>query len=120
MKKIFIVLTLVFGLSIAANAQDSKLKQVTVKRDYTKINVQEEAKKDAEELKTLLSLNDVKTQDFYRLFEMKYEILSGPQYSSERRSEMITSVYYKIKASLDENQMAVLEKNKEFYERLKN
>lgn len=123
MKKIVLIVALVLGFNLVCSAQISKVKEskeTTTVKDYSKINVQEYAKKDANEVSALLGFDETKTQDFYRLFEMKYQILSDPTISVERKNEMLRVTGLKIQASLDSNQMQQLQKNKELFDRLKN
>ncbi len=121
MKKIFFIAILFFGLSIVASAQVTKTKvEPKIAVDYSKINVQEYSKKDATELGKLLSLNETQLHDFYNLFEMKYLVLSNSKMSAERISEIKRVTEAKIRASLDGNQMQILEKDKVLFERLIN
>ena len=117
MKKMIFIVALFFGLSIVANAQVSKTK---TEIDYSKINVQEYAKRDAAELGTLLTLSQTKIHDFYNLFEMKYGVLSNEKLSMERKIEIKKATEAKIRASLDGNQIQILEKDKLLFERLTN
>jgi len=106
MKKIFFALSLMLAFSISANAQEKK------------INVQEDAKKDANELTQLLGLNSTQNGDFYRLFEMKYQTLVTPDLSYERKSELSRIIDMKIKASLNGEQIKKLEESTALYNRL--
>ncbi len=121
MKKIIFFTALFFGLSFLASAQENKNTVASkAKLDYSKINVQEYAKKDATELGTLLTLNQTQTRDFYNLFEMKYSVLNNENLTPERETEIKKVTEAKIRASLDANQMQILEKDKVLFERLIN
>lgn len=108
MKKLIFILTLMFAFTLNANAQDAKM------------SVQDNAKKEAGMLAETVGLNETQTQDFYRLFEMKYRTLEDKALSDERKTEFITIVMAKIRASLDENQIKKLEGNKELLARIQN
>lgn len=121
MKKIIFFTALFFGFSSIASAQANKTSVETKTTvDYSKINVQEYAKKDAVDLGKLLSFNDTQIHDFYNLFEMKYVVLSNPDMTLERKTEIKRLTEAKIRASLDGNQMQLLEKDKLLFERLIN
>ena len=107
MKKLLFIFTLIFAFSINASAQEQKLTS------------QDLAKKDAVELTQLLSLTDSDTENFFRLFEMKYTILEDKTLSDERKSILSTTIDAKIRGTLNEKQMAILEANPELFKRLK-
>lgn len=104
MKKIVLILSFLFAFSM--NAQDKKLKPADA------------AKADALELQTLVKLNETETYDMTNLFLMKYEMLAVDGISSERKSIMKRTLDAKLRASLNEKQMATLEANPEFFKRL--
>jgi hypothetical protein len=106
MKKIFLVLSLMLAFSMNVSAQENK------------INVQEQAKKDANDITQLLALNSTQNGDFYRLFEMKYQSLTTPDLSLERRTELSRIIEMKIKASLTGEQIIKLEQDAVLYNRL--
>jgi len=107
MKKLLFIFALICAFSFNASAQNQK----TVS--------QESAKKDAVALAKLVGLKDNQTEDFYHLFEMKYQILEDKTLSVERKDELERMMDAKIRATLDEKQMAILEANKELYTKLK-
>lgn len=108
MKKIFFIFALLLAFSIGATAQDKKA-----------ATSQESAKKDAVELATLVHLSPEMTENFVRLFEMKYQTLEDKNLSSERKIELERIMDAKIRATLDAKQMSLLEDNKALFERLK-
>lgn len=108
MKKIFFVFALLLAFSINASAQEKKA-----------ATPQESAKKDAVELASLVKLSPDMTDNFYRLFEMKYQILEDKTLSAERIAELEKVIEAKIRASLDAKQMSLLEEDKALFARLK-
>ena len=107
MKKLLFIFTLICVFSINANAQEKN------------VTSQDLAKKDAVELTQLLSLTDTDTENFFRLFEMKYTMLEDKSLSEERKSIITSTIDAKIRATLNEKQMAILEANPELFKRLK-
>ncbi|WP_395065339.1 hypothetical protein [Flavobacterium sp.] len=107
MKKILSIFALVCVFTINASAQEKRL------------TTQEAAKKDAAELAILVGLKDNQVEDFYRLFETKYQILEDKTLSVERKTELERVMDAKIRATLNDKQMTLLESNKVLFERLK-
>ena len=107
MKKLIAALTLMLAFSINANAQD---KDTPSSYDL--------GKKQAAELTEFLGLDKVQNENFARLFEQKISILSEKDLTDERRKELSRVIDAKIRATLDQNQMERLEKNKELFEKL--
>ena len=97
-----IITTIVLLLTVAFNsyAQDKKGTN------------QELAKSDAQDITTVLKLNETNQQDFYRLFLMKQEVLNNPDLTFDRKKEMVRIVGLKIEASIDGNQLSELKKSK--------
>lgn len=116
MKKILFIFSLLCAFSINASAQDLK---TNTNSEVKKITSQDLAKKDAVELTQLLGLTDTDTENFYRLFEMKYTILEDKTLSDERKSILSTTIDAKIRGTLNEKQIAILEANPELFKRLK-
>lgn len=114
MKKLLFIIALFFAFSISASAQSNKVAAVKVQNTPA-----EAAKKDAQDLKALLSLNDTRTTDFYNLFEQKYQTLAVPDLSTERKEVLKTVIEAKIRASVDANEMAKIEANPALFKRLK-
>ncbi|MEC4004770.1 hypothetical protein OX283_008880 [Flavobacterium sp. SUN052] len=108
MKKIFFVFALLLAFSVSVSAQEKKA-----------ATSQESAKKDAVELANLVKLSPEMTENFLRLFEMKYQILEDKSLTAERKSELENVMDAKIRATLDAKQMSLLEGNKELFDRLK-
>ncbi len=107
MKKLIFVLTFIFAFIFNVNAQD------------TKLSIEDNAKKEAAMLAETVGLTETQTQDFYRLFEMKYQTLGDKELSTERKQEFLNIVMLKIQASLDEKQMKKLEADTELLARIK-
>ncbi len=109
MKKLIAALTLLLAFSINANAQDKK-----------STRSHELAQKDATELATFLKLDKTMSDNFLRLFELKYTTLEDKNLSVERKKALASAVEAKIRATLDATQTDKLEKNKELFNRLVN
>jgi hypothetical protein len=108
MKKLIFVLTLLFAFTINVNAQE------------TKISVEDTARKEAGLLAETVGLSTSQTNDFYRLFEMKYRTLEDKSLSVERKKEFLNIVMMKVQATLTEVQMKKLEGNAELLDRIRN
>ncbi|MEN9337013.1 MAG: hypothetical protein RLZZ500_2000 [Bacteroidota bacterium] len=106
MKKLIAVFALFLATSLSMSAQEKEM------------SVQELAKKDAVELAKLVGLPDTQTEDFFRLFEMKHEVMTNKNLSTERKTEMSNVIEAKIRGTLSPQQMAVLEANKPVFDRL--
>lgn len=113
MKKLLIIFALVFSFSFSANAQSNKVAAVK-----TQLTPSEAAKKDSQDLKALLSLSETSTTDFYNLFEQKYQTLAVPDLSTERKAVLKTVIDAKIRATLNDTDMAKLEANPVLFKRL--
>jgi hypothetical protein len=107
MKKLFLTLSLVFALTISANAQEKKV----VPQDL--------AKKEVSALAEMVGLTSQQTEDLYRLFEQKYIILTDRTMSDERRNEFARVADLKVQATLTDVQRQKLEGNKKEYDALK-
>lgn len=118
MKKLLFIVTLVFAFGFSANAQDKKASATTT--IGPKVAPEVAAKKDADDLKALLSLNEDMRLAFYNLFEQKYQTLATPNISAERKEVLKTVIDAKIKATLNATDMAKLETNQALYNRLIN
>ncbi len=110
MKKIIAVLTLLFAFSVSANAQDKK---AVSKTEITKTELTPDvlAKKEAEELAKFVGLKSEVIDDYTRLFERKYKLLSHPGLTEEGKSEIKSTIDAKLRASLTPEQMEKLDKN---------
>lgn len=116
MKKIFIALTLILAVSLSSNAQDMKSAKEEKKEV---VSPEVAAKTDAAQLSKYLGLNDTMTDNFYRLFEMKYNTLQN-ELTPERKVELARVIEAKIRATLGDDLMSKLEKNQELLKRLVN
>lgn len=105
MKKFFYLFVITFCFAISTSAQDKKL------------NSKELATADAKELAQLVKLDVAQTENFARLFEMKYNYLNE-NLSEDRKKELTKIIDAKIRATLSGDQMQVLDKNKELLDRL--
>lgn len=109
MKKFIAALTLFLAFTINASAQDKK---ATTSHDL--------AQKDAIELATFLKLDQTSSDNFLRLFELKYKTLEDKTLSDERKKSLSNAIEAKIRATLDGVQMEKLEKNKALFTKLIN
>jgi len=107
MKKLIFVLSFIFAATVNVNAQDTKLSN------------EDNAKKEAAMLAETVGLTETQTEDFYRLFVMKYETLADENLTIERKQDFLNVVMLKIQASLDEKQMKKLEANNQLLARIK-
>lgn len=105
MKKIIFIVSFLFAFTINANAQDT---------------AQEKAKREAAMLERVVGLTESQTEDFYRLFEMKYQTLEDKNLSAERKREFLNVVMMKVQATLNAEQMKRLEANTELMDMIKN
>lgn len=108
MKKILGILVLFLAFTINANAQDKAFK---------KVDAAVEAKKNAAEMADFLKLESSEVENFFRLFEYKYNVLNE-NLSEERKAELARIVDLKIRASLTPAQIEKLDKNKELLKKL--
>ena len=117
MKKLILVITLIFAVSLSSNAQE--MKAATKSEKKAEINPQVEAKLDAVKLSEYLSLDGTITEDLFRLFEMKYKTLQN-ELTPERKVELARVIEAKIRATVGDELMAKLEKNQELFKKLVN
>lgn len=109
MKKFIFLLTMLFAFTINANAQQD-----------SEPTAQDKARKEAAMLAQTVNLNASQTEDFFRLFEMKYNTLDDKLLSTERKKEFLNIVMMKIQATLDGEQMKKLEADKVLFDRIQN
>ena len=129
MKKILFVLTIFCFSATAVNAQTKKATETAkpvevVKKteetiNFIPVDAVALAKVDATDIKNLLNLDDIWTQNFYRLFEQKYKA-QNENLSLERKTGLNRIIEGKIRASLNPEQMAKLEAKEELFKRLVN
>lgn len=106
MKKLIAVFTFMLAFAAGAQAQERKM------------SAEESAKLDAIKMAEVLNLPANQQMDFQRLFQMKYEVMNDPKMSAERKKEMARVVDMKIRASLNAEQLAKLDKNPELLAKL--
>jgi hypothetical protein len=107
MKKLIAAFTLMLAFSINANAQDKNTPSAF-----------DLGKKQAANLTEFIGLDKVQEENFARLFEQKISVLDNKDLTQERKDEFSRVIEAKIRASLDQNQIEKLEKNKELFEKL--
>ena len=107
MKKLIAALTLILAFSINANAQDKNTP-----------SAYDLGKKQAAELTEYLGLDKTQNENFVGLFEQKFSVLENKDLTQERKDEFSRVIEAKIRASLDQNQIERLEKNKELFQKL--
>lgn len=108
MKKLFFTLTLIFGLSLSASAQNQKAApEVLAKQELSALN-------------EMIGLSDQQQTDLYRLFEHKYKTLADPTLSTERKTEFARVADLKLQATLngDQNQKLAAKRNE--YDKVRN
>lgn len=108
MKKIIGALMLLLAFSVNANAQAKQKSPAAA----------EKAKKETAELTQYLSLDETTSANFYRLFEQKQNVLENKDLTPERKAELARVVEDKIRATLDEKQTQLLDKNPDLLNRL--
>jgi hypothetical protein len=102
MKKLILTLSLLFAVTISANAQERK-----------HIEPEILAKKEVAILNESVELTGTQAADLYRLFEQKYKTLEDKSLSAERKAEFNRIVDMKIQATLTESQNKAYIANKE-------
>lgn len=107
MKKFIAAITLMLAFTINANAQEKK-----------ELTSAEKAKKEAVALSQFLGLNDTQTADFQRLFEQKHRTFEDKTLSQERKAEVSRIIEMKIAATISDDQMEKLRRNKELLKEL--
>jgi hypothetical protein len=105
MKKLITLFVLVFAFTV--NAQEKRF------------NPKEEAKKDVAQMQLLLNLNATNTENFLRLLELKYQYLNE-NLSEERKLALKESIDAKLRATLSNEEMSLLESKNELYKKLIN
>ncbi|ESU23447.1 hypothetical protein FEDK69T_16130 [Flavobacterium enshiense DK69] len=106
MKKIITLFVLFFAFSINASAQDKS------------IEFKKSAKKDLELLLSVIPIEGNMQNAIYNLFVKKHKDLNAPDMTPAKRSQITHTVDAKMKASLTNDQITALEKNKEIYAQL--
>ncbi|MCZ8169420.1 MAG: hypothetical protein ACK5RV_07270 [Flavobacterium sp.] len=106
MKKLLLSFAFCMMATLSMSAQDKEL------------SLQSKAKNDMVALAQVVNLPENQQEDFFRLFEMKYEVLDNKNLSAERKLEMSRVIEAKIRGTLSPQQMAQLEANPELLNRL--
>jgi hypothetical protein len=106
MKKLLLAVAFCMVATLSMSAQE------------TELSLQAKAKNDMIALAQAVNLPENQHEDFFRLFEMKYEVLDNKNLSAERKIEMSRVIEAKIRGTLSPQQMAQLEANPELLNRL--
>jgi len=106
MKKIIALLTLFFAFSLNAAAQDNRAQ------------IETNAKKDLEALMSVIKVDDNMQKPFFSLFMKKHEGMSAPNTTEAKKREISAVIEAKLRASLNADQTASLEKNKVVFNQL--
>ena len=106
MKKFVALFAFLVAFSISANAQDQKTIDIA-------------AKKDVSSLTEYLGLDETTQENFFKLFQMKHEILTDASLTQERKDEMSRQVGLKVMATLSSAQMAKLDANPDLLQAVK-
>jgi hypothetical protein len=125
MKKILFTALLTASMHLVGMAQaDSKKSELPQKPTAVAIKSVDDAEQDAKlavkELANLIPLNDTIVQSLFQLLTMKYTVTYDSEMSGERKSIMKSDVAAKLRATLTEAQMKLLEKNTELLNKLIN
>lgn len=125
MKKIFMTAIFTFFLHFFSVAQEdlkkSELAQKpTVQLIKTVDDAEQDAKMAVKELANLIPLSDAVFQSLFQLITMKYSVTYNDEMSGERKSIMKSDVAAKLRATLTDSQMKILEKNSALLSRLVN
>ena len=105
MKKIIALLTLFFTFSMNVAAQE-------------KVNLDQLAKNDVTLLGKTVRLTAQDEVTFNGLFKKKYEVLSTPNLSEERKKIVTKSIDAKLRATLSADNMAKVDANPELLKKL--
>lgn len=106
MKKIITFFVLFLAFSINASAQDKS------------VSYEISAKKDLEQLMTVIKPDNNMQVALYNLFIKKYQELDTPAITTAKRLEITSIIDAKLRASLTDDQMITLEKHKDLYAHL--
>lgn len=125
MKKILFTALFTVSMNLVGMAQaDSKKSELSQKPTAVAIKSVDDAEQDAKsavkELANLIPLNDAVVQSLFQLLTMKYTVTYDSEMSGERKSIMKSDVAAKLRATLTEAQMKLLEKNTELLNKLIN
>lgn len=118
MKKIIIVVLIMFSFSQSVNAQINKKTVVAETKKDVILTPEQAAKKDALAISEFLGLDENMKIAFAGLFEMKHNIMQSSSETTDSRREMSRIVSFKIEASIDSNQLEKLKANTALYDQL--
>ena len=125
MKKVLFTAIFTFFLHLNSVAQtDLKKSELSQKSTTELIKTVDDAEQDAKmavkELANLIPLSDAVVQSLFQLITMKYTVTYNDDMSNERKSIMRSDVAAKLRATLTESQMKILEKNSAVLSKLVN
>ena len=125
MKKVLFTAIFIFFLHLISVAQtDLKKSEVSDKPTAQLIKTVDDAEQDAKmavkELANLMPLSDAVVQSLFQLITMKNTVTYNDDMSNERKSIMRSDVAAKLRATLTESQMKILEKNSAVLSKLVN
>ena len=125
MKKVLFTAIFTFFLHLNSVAQaDLKKTELSDKPTAKLIKTVDDAEQDAKmavkELANLIPLSDAVFQSLFQLITMKYSVTYNDEMSDERKSIMKSDVAAKLRATLTESQMKILEKNRALLSKLVN
>ena len=125
MKKILFTAIFMFFLHLNSVAQaDLKKSELSDKPTAQLIKTVDDAEQDAKmavkNLANLMPLSDAVVQSLFQLITMKNTVTYNDDMSNERKSIMRSDVAAKLRATLTESQMKILEKNSAVLSKLVN
>ena len=118
MKQLMIIFAFFILSNIAVQAQEGTPAS-TQQTSKVRVDIKKQAKQEATAISNFLELDEVQTQNFYRLFEHKHKNLAL-DLSQERKEALKNIIEAKIRASLSEEKMTKLESNQELFQKLIN
>ena len=101
MKKIFLVLALILGLSLTASAQTKK----------------SDSRNDIEELANLVNIDPQLKTDFYTILDIRKDAIAKATTTEEKKA-MFNRYTTKMLSALSPEQKELLNKNQDLYKRL--
>lgn len=110
MKKILSILVLFVAFTINANAQE---------KGFKKVDEKVEAKSNLAALSQVVQLDAKLSQDLFGLFEYKYRSLNE-NLSADRKVELAKTIEMKLRATLSNEQMQLIESKQGLLHKLTN
>ena len=104
MKKIIALFVMFFAFTVSMNAQTEEAKTA--------------AEKDLKQFNEVVTVNKDTQQALYYLFIKKHEAFIQQDLSDERKTEVSKVIEAKLRATLDSDNIAKLEKNKDLFNQL--